>query len=371
MPFEIVRNDITKMAVDAVVNPTDPNFSGSGGTDSAIHRAAGVRLRMACRSLKRLGVGECKLTKGYNLPCKYIIHTVGPRWKDGASGEAILLKECCLGALRLAAETGCESVALPLIASGSFGYPKKLALKVTMEAISAFLQEKDIKVYLVVYDKKSYAISAELFCDITAYIDENYISVYEPCASKSLPLMPMMGRAEKEKQSMPCQMPSVKQNDEAGAAPKQERPLYAKQPTPRRASFDRQNREVLEASEQELEQRLMVIDESFSEMLLRKIDEKGMTDVQCYKKANIDRKLFSKIRGDKQYRPSKLTAIAFAVALELTESETKEMLLKAGYALSRSNKFDIIIEYFISKGNYNIYDINEALFAFDQSLLGA
>ncbi|MBE6678435.1 MAG: RNase III inhibitor [Ruminococcaceae bacterium] len=327
MPFTIVRNDITKMAVDAIVNPTDAAFSGSGGVDEAVHSAAGIGLRKACEGVKSCGVGECKITRGYDLPCKYIIHTVGPKWKDGTAGEEILLKACYLTAIKAAIKKRCNTVAVPLISSGSFGYPKEKALTAATDAIKSALEEKDISVYLVVYDKQSYGISKALLGDIQSFINDRQLSEYS--AQRSVKLF--YRSAPKAKDTKPC-----------GFAPLED-----------------------------LEGRIKHIDESFSQMLLRKIDEKGMTDAQCYKKANIDRKLFSKIRSDVHYRPSKPTAIAFAIALELDLDQTKELLLKAGYALSHSNTFDIIIEYFIGKGIYNVFDINEALFAFDQNLLGA
>lgn len=190
-------------------------------------------------------------------------------------------------------------------------------------------------VYIVIFDRKAYQISEKLFSDIAAYIDDNYVD--EHTDSRSM-------------QMMRLEMLSPKEPEEVS---------FGAPPAP------------MAASARTLDDALSQIDESFSEMLLRKIDEKGMTDAQCYKKANIDRKLFSKIRSDRLYKPSKPTALAFALALELPLDETKEMLMKAGFALSHSNKFDIIIEYFIEHGNYNVFEINEALFAFDQSLLGA
>lgn len=331
MPLEIVRNDITKMTVDAIVNAANESLLGGGGVDGAIHRAAGAGLLAACRTLGGCKTGRAKITGGYNLPAKYVIHTVGPIYKDGRQGEKALLESCYRASLALAKEHKCETVAFPLISSGAYRYPKDRALKVAVDVISDFLLENEMMVYIVIFDKAAYKISEKLFTDIAEYIDDNYVDEHTDYCYESMrismPLQPIMAAEICE-----C---------EAMTAP------------------------------DDLDSKLKQIDESFSQMLLRKIDEKGMTDAQCYKKANIDRKLFSKIRSDVHYKPSKPTAIAFAISLELSLDETEDMLKKAGFALSHSNKFDIIIEYFISKGNYNIFEINEALFAFDQSLLGA
>lgn len=332
MPLEIIRNDITKMAVDAIVNPTDEAFSGSGGVDKSVHRAAGKQLKAACGALGGCELGKAKLTEAYNLPCKHVIHTVGPVWHGGGNNEEAYLASCYKECLSIAKEKGFKSVAFPLIAAGVYGYPKDKALKTAINEIGAFLLENEITVYIVVYDKKAFQISEKLFSDIAEYIDDNYVNERASFCQRSLPLA--AGRAIAKK---------------------------------RREAADY----ALFASEESLSDALATIDESFSQMLLRKIDEKGMKDAECYKKANIDRKLFSKIRSDIHYRPSKQTAIAFAIALELTLSETEDMLKKAGFALSQSNKADIIIKYFISHGKYDIYEINEALFAFDQALLGA
>lgn len=334
MPLEIVRNDITKMKVDAIVNAANESLLGGGGVDGAIHRAAGAGLLDECRTLGGCKTGKAKLTGGYNLPAKYVIHTVGPVYKDGNHGEKALLEACYRESLALAKEHGCETVAFPLISSGIYGYPKDRALKVAVDVISDFLLENNMTVYIVIFDKAAYRISEKLFADIAEYIDDNYADEHTDHRRESIRMKaPFCASADAVKADF-CE--------------------YMEMPV-----------------EAELDARIKQIDESFSQMLLRKIDEKGMTDAQCYKKANIDRKLFSKIRSDIHYKPSKPTAIAFAVSLELSLEETEDMLRKAGFALSHSNKFDIIIEYFISRGNYNIFEINEALFAFDQSLLGA
>ncbi len=340
MPLQIVRNDITKMKVDAIVNAANSSLLGGGGVDGSIHRAAGPRLLEECRKLGGCETGSAKLTRGYRLPCRYVIHAVGPRWQGGGHGERELLVSCYRAALRLAKDAKCDSVAFPLISSGIYGYPKDQALRVAVDTIGEFLLENEMTVYIVVFDRSAYRIGSKLFADIEEYIDDRYADAHSD------------SRAERLRR-METQMPYAAVPTSAPAAPKQ-------------APAERNDGRA-----ETLADALGQIDESFSEMLLRKIDEKGMTDAQCYKKANIDRKLFSKIRGDRLYKPSKPTAIAFAIALELTPDETRELLMKAGFALSHSNKFDIIIEYFIEHGNYNVFEINEALFAFDQSLLGA
>ncbi len=328
------------MTVDAIVNAANETLLGGGGVDGAIHRAAGPGLLGECRTLGGCRTGEAKITGGYDLPCKHVIHTVGPIYEDGRQGERDALVSCYRESLRLALEHGCESIAFPLISSGVYGYPKAEALRVAVETISAFLLEHDMTAYIVVFDRASYKISSKLFSDIEEFIDDRYVDIREDSERR---LKPFEGSKRFAAAAPTAAMPSP-------AAYTDECECFA---------------------EEDLESRIRSIDESFSEMLLRKIDESTMTDAECYKKANIDRKLFSKIRSDVHYKPSKQTAIAFAIALELSLEETEDMLRKAGFALSHSNKFDIIIEYFISRGNYNIFEINEALFAFDQCLLGA
>lgn len=337
MPLCIVRNDITKMKVDAIVNAANNSLLGGGGVDGCIHRAAGPELLKECRTLNGCPTGQAKITGAYKLPCKYVIHTVGPVWQGGDHGEKELLTSCYLRSLELAREHGCQTVAFPLISAGVYGYPKSQAFKVAESAIVDFLQDNDMTVYIVVFDKSSFNIGEELYGDIAQYIDELYVSQHEDTKERRW-TRAKQARLHFEDAKMCAPAPGA-------AAPA--------------------------GLAMSLEEALKKQDESFSEMLLRKIDESGMTDAQCYKKANIDRKLFSKIRSDKLYKPSKTTVIAFALALELPLSEMEDMLKKAGYALSHSYVFDIIIEYFVSRGNYDVYVINEALFAFDQSLIGA
>ena len=343
MPIQIVRNDITKIECDAIVNAANSSLLGGGGVDGAIHKAAGKGLLLECMKLGGCKVGQAKLTKAYKLPSKFVIHTVGPKWKGGQKGEKELLESCYRESLRIAIDNNCESVAFPLISSGVYGYPKDQALRVAVDVISSFLVEHDMLVYIVVFDKSAFQISEKLFADIASFIDDKYVDTHFE-----------FNRTRRDawgESTLLGETRILPDEDFVGMSA----PCAQAVTAPKAIS---------------LEDAVNQIDESFSQMLLRKIDEKGLTDAECYKKANVDRKLFSKIRSDVHYRPSKPTTIAFAVALELSLEETKDMLMKAGFALSRSNKFDIIIEYFISNNNYNVFEINEALFAFDQSLLG-
>lgn len=324
MPLHIVRNDITTMKMDAIVNAANESLLGGGGVDGAIHRAAGPELLAECRTLGGCKTGCAKLTKGYRLPARFVIHTVGPVWRGGGHGERELLVSAYRSSLELALAQDCRTVAFPLISSGVYGYPKDQALKVAVDTIGDFLLDHDMTVYLVIFDRAAYTIGSRLFADIAAYIDDRYADAHTESREEEYRRATAFACAQ-------------------AAAPG-----------------------VPEGLNQAVER----LDESFSQMLLRKIDEKGMTDAQCYKKANIDRKLFSKIRSDVHYKPSKPTAMAFAIALELPLDQARQLLEKAGFAFSHASKFDIIVEYFIAHQNYNIFEINEALFAFDQSLLG-
>ncbi|MGH4052841.1 MAG: macro domain-containing protein [Clostridium sp.] len=339
MPMIIVRNDITKMKIDAIVNAANITLTMGGGVCGAIFSAAGSeKLQKECDLLGECNVGEAVITGGYSLQAKYIIHTVGPIWAGGNSGEGNLLHNCYINSLKLALQHKCISIAFPLISSGIYGYPKDKALQIAISAIGEFLIKYEITVYLVVYDKKAFVMSEKLFSKIEKYIDDNYVD------SKRLSEHQRNIETYEYNQFENVNEDNIKCESSAPA-----REIDAKR---------------------SLDDLIHHLDESFSQMLLRLIDEKGMTDVETYKKANIDRKLFSKIRSDKGYNPSKVTSIAFAIAIRLSLDETCDLLNRAGYTLSHSNKFDVIIEYFIKEGNYNIYEINEALFGFEQVLLG-
>ncbi len=434
MPLEIIRNDITRMVCDAIVNPTDSFMSGSGGADYAIHAAAGPALTEECRLLGTIEEGQAKITPAFNLPCRYVIHTVGPKKDESGYVSYGALESCYRNSLVLAAENGCQSIAFPLIATGTFGFPKDKGIDIAVKEIERFLAGSDMLVYLVVHDEEGYSISKTLRDDIADYISGNiipgpaerpqmnetpsnpaffnYIPASGAYQSQRIPAKhcrncgavieeedlycgncgsrtsgpPVLFDFEKnaapepEKSEKKREKRSKKKSEKAGSAfdlslldasEEAPSPCASSHPASFQMPCNTFNEAVYESdSEEALTDILKEIDESFSQMLLRKIDEKNMTDAQCYKKANIDRRLFSRIRGDVNYKPSKSTVLAFAIALELPPEETNEMLRKAGFALSHSNKADIIVEYFINKGIYNIFTINEALFEFDQPLLG-
>ena len=335
MPLKIVRNDITKMAVDAIVDPTNCALRGDGGLDAAIHRAAGPGLEAACAALGGCRTGEAKVTEGFDLPCKYIIHTVGPVWRGGLFGEKRQLTACYQSALALAKAHGCASVAFPLISAATNGYPRAKALRVAVDAIAGFLLENEMEVYIVVFTREEVAVSEKLFHAVEQYIDDIYAG---------------------ERFEAPRGKRRQADREEAAAGSFADTLCLA----PSGPTMDMYT----------LAEMLDQVDESFGKTVLRKIDEKGMTDVECYKRANIDRRLFNKIKNEPNYRPGKQTALAIAIALRLTLSETKELLMKAGFALSHSNKADIVVEYCIKSGLYDIFQINELLFRFDLSPLG-
>jgi len=345
MPLQIIRNDITLMPVDAIVNAANKRLLGGGGVDGAIHRAAGPQLLAECRGLGGCKTGQAKITGGYLLPCRYVIHTVGPVWHGGLFGEREKLAACYRNSLLLAQKHGLSSVAFPLISAGAYGYPPDKALKTAVDAISAFLLENDgdMEVYLVLFDKTAVAASEKLFAGVQQYIDDHYFEEhFDDCF-----------------ESQRCFQAAAAWDEEAQADFDMGDTLSM--PVPGHFSA---------CAPISLEDALEQIDESFSQMVLRRIKEKGMKNADCYKKANLDKKLFSKINNDIHYKPRKQTALALAIALEMDLDETKELLMKAGLALTHSEKFDIIVEYFIKEKKYDIFEINEVLFYYDQPLLG-
>ena len=338
MPFEIVRNDIVNMRVDAVVNTANPNPVIGSGVDSGIHKKAGHELLVARQKIGCIDFGDAAITPGFDLDARYVIHTVGPVWKDGSHREEQILSSCYRNSLTLAKEHECESIAFPLIATGNYGFPKSLALQIAVREISTFLLENEMQVYLVVFGKEAFALSEKLFKSVNSYIDENYIrsKKLDEYGTESMYGSRLETRRIREQE---CADMSV------GAA--------------------------IPMDSDDWGQLINDLDAGFSETLLQLIDRTGKKDSEIYKKANVDRKLFSKIRNNMDYRPSKTTALAFAFALELDVEETKDFISRAGFALSHSSKFDVIVEYFLVNRNYNVFELNEVLFAFDQPLIGA
>ena len=334
MPFTIVRQDITRMKVDAIVNAANTDLVMGGGVCGAIFRAAGpARLQAACDKVSPIKTGGAAITPGFDLPAKFVIHAAGPVYSHwNAEQNEQLLRSAYTESLKLAHKHKCESIAFPLISSGIYGYPKDEALQAATAAIKDFLEDHDMDVYLAIFDRVAFAVSEELLGAVESYIDENYADTHQVHRRKLL---------------------NVEYKALSEAAP----PSFAKA--------------APAAPAKGLDDLMDELDEPFNTTLLRLIDAKGKTDAEVYKRANIDRKLFSKIRTGKGYMPGKRTILALAIALELTLDETDDLLERAGYALSHSQKFDVIVEFFIVSGKYDIFEINEVLFKYDQPLLGA
>ena len=358
MPFEIVRNDIVNMQVDAIVNTANPKPIIGYGCDAGIHKKAGPELLQARKKIGAIGVGQVAITPGFDLDAEYVLHAVGPIWQEGAHNEEKLLRQCYDKALSLAWEYKCESIAFPLLSAGNHGFPKALALQIAIAAFSSFLMEHEMQIYLVVFSDDAFALSEKLFHSVASYIDENYI------LDKKLD---EYGIADKRDVREAELMQIRRALERQGNLRYQQELLADEECIVQSVAMGVDE----DTSAYDLADLLDETDAGFSETLLLLIDRTGKKDSEIYKKANVDRKLFSKIRNNKNYKPSKSTALAFAIALELDLDETKDFIGRAGFALTHSSKFDIIVEYFIKKRNFNIHEINLALFEFDQSLLGA
>ena len=370
MRFEIIRGDIAGLNVDAIVNAANPEPVIGYGVDAGVHQKAGPRLLEARRKLGPIPVGQAALTRGYGLPAKYVIHAVGPVWEGGARGEEALLRRTYDSALALAAKKRCASVAFPLLSSGNCGFPRETALRIAVSAFSAFLADHEMRVVLAVFDKAAFDLSGRLFRSVRSYIDETYIH------SRLLDEYGLTGAAfsaddltrrmaERRQLTRP-----VKADALTAAAPMALPPPEAQADLLEAAAPAAVPPMAKAAAQPGLEELLKKTDAGFSETLLKLIDRAGKKDAEIYKRANIDRKLFSKIRSNPAYRPSKPTAVAFAIALKLDLEETRDFIGRAGFALTHSSKFDIIVEYFILHGNYDVFELNETLFAFDQPLIG-
>ena len=341
MPFEIVRNDIANMRVDAIVNTANPRPVIGLGVDSTIHEKAGPKLLAARQKIGDIPRGAAAITPAYDLQAKYVVHTVGPVWEGGSYDEEALLRSCYDNSLALAVEHGCQSIAFPLISTGTYGFPKDKALQIAIAAFSQFLLTHDMTIFLVVFDKTSYKLSEKLFQGVASYIDQHYVDDWA---------MHTYGIAE------PIRNRRGRDIDRCETAVMRECAPCASMPAPKAMS---------------LEYMLEQEDSGFTETLLKLIDRTGKKDSEIYKKANLSKQHFSKIRNNLHYKPTKETAIALALALELDLEATRDLIGRAGYALTNSSKFDLIIRYFIEQSKFNVVEINMALYEFDQSLLGS
>lgn len=360
MPFQIVRDDITRMKVDAIVNTVSPEPGIGWGVDAGIHQKAGPLLLAERRKLGRLQVGSAAVTRAFDLPSRFVIHTVGPVWQDGTKGEPRLLRSCYTESLRLARKKGCQSVAFPLISGGNHGFPKPVALNIALDAIRDFLLEEEMLVYLVVYSHDAFALSEKLFRDVHSFIDDNYTHEND---------LLQYGVADK------CQLRYAQQKRILEVQPDCSKALFPAEPgdtmpLPSAQKERRPKKSAARSMPASLEDMLRQEDMGFSGKLLQLIDRTGKKDSAIYSRANVTRQHFSKIRKDPNYKPTKATALAFAIALELDMEGTRDLIGRAGFALTKASKFDLIVMYFIQNGIYDIFAINAALFEFDQKLLG-
>ena len=378
MSFKIIRNNIIDVTADAIVNTANPKPTFGSGVDSAIYKAAGEnKLLKERKKIGDIEVGKAVSTPAFNLSAKYIIHTVGPAWQGGNSGEREAVKSCYMESLKLAKKLDCESIAFPLIATGIYGFPKADALQIAISVFSEFLAKTDMEIILVVFDKASFVLSDKIFSNVGTYIDDNYVEIHENIeySDEDVRRTALLFEDETRTESgdRTEKIPKVlrresKQKDDNVKAKR----IFGNASGALRGSAPGSAKESLfsQLNKSSLDDRVAHIADTWQECLLRLIDEKGYSDTEVYKRANLNRKLFSKIRCNANYQPKKITAVAFALALKLNLDEAKDFLGRAGYAFSPSSLFDLIVEYFIEQEVYDIFTINCALFEHDQPMLG-
>lgn len=379
MAFQIIRDDITKVTADAIVNTANPKPTYAAGTDAAIYKAAGAdELLSERKKIGDIAPGDARHTPAFALNAKYIIHTVGPAWEGGDHGECETVRSCYENSLKLAEDLGCESIAFPLIATGIYGFPKDEALQIAISVFSAFSMNSDMDITMVVFDKESFVLSGKVFSDVDAYIDENYVEdtldeeyYSDETIVSSYASAEMYHDKPQERGGLRRKLFGSRKNASLSEA---NIPPYVssfgladmEERKHRESDADMEDTasfETLEAKKiRSLDDLESQVADTWQEMLFRLIDEKGLDPIAVYKNANINRKHFSKINSNKDYQPKKVTAVAFAISMHLNLDETKDFLARAGYALSPSSKFDLIISFFIEKENYDMFEINEVLF---------
>ena len=345
MPFSIVRNDITNMRVDAIVNSANPRPVIGLGTDSAIHQKAGPKLLKARQKIGPMAPGQAAVTPAFNLQAKCVIHTVGPVWRGGSFGEEKLLRDCYENSLDLALANGCRSVAFPLISTNNYGFPRDRALQIAVSVFSGFLLRQEMEIFLVVFDRDAFRLSEKLFQNVAAYIDQHYVDAWEKAVYGPEGNTPRQ-RINRQRDTALYESSIPFWDAEASCV---------SMPEPKASS---------------LADMLRQEDAGFTETLLKLIDKTGKKDSEVYKRANLSKQHFSKIRNNPGYKPTKPTALALAVALELDLEATRDLIGRAGFALTNSSKFDLILRYFIENRIYDVMEINCVLFEHDQSLLG-